>query len=234
MFSLLHGIFAILHAAFFLWGIRLYGKVSNWALGLFLAIALGLAYDNFVVAFGSSLGIGDTLKNLSFFRFAIHAFLTPTMLLVAWNIGKEHGLSLPNAKIMIGITLALVALGSWQGLVSMDLQPACHNDTLRYAERLSENQLCMEYSYPADIIERRGMPPLASIITIIGIAIIGGMVWRKSGWVWMCLAAIAMFITAAIPASVVGLWLGNAGEVILLLGMLLSLAKIAQSRLVVA
>lgn len=234
MFSLLHGIFAIIHLAVAFWGIRLRGKVNQWALLALMATALGLAYDNSVVAFGPLLGMGDILKNLSFFRFVIHAFLTPTMLLVAWYIGKNQGLKLPNSTIMIGVTLILIAVGTWQGLIGIDLQPACHNDTLRYAERLSESQLCTNYDYPEDILERKGMPPIASILTIIGVAIIGGMVWRKTGWAWLCVAAVVMFIAAAIPTSALGLWVGNGGEVVLVLGMMASLAQVARPNLVVA
>ncbi len=53
---------------------------------LVAVIAVGLVYDNAIVSLGTTIGIGPLLKSLSWPRFAMHALLTPFMMIAVTQI----------------------------------------------------------------------------------------------------------------------------------------------------
>lgn len=233
MFSMLHLIFAIIQLIFAAWAWQIYRQTQNLGLIFLFVIALGLSYDNLIVGTGRFIGIGSLLETLSIPRFLIHAILTPMLLITGLEFAKAAQISWASKQIaqygirIISFLLIIVGLG--QGVIGMQLHPACHNDTVRYVERITKSQICADGIYEADALEQKASPPLASIATIAGIIIIGGFVWRKSTWYWMMVGGILMFIAAAIPPSKVGLWIGNGGEIILIASMVFTAAFFFQN-----
>lgn len=229
MFSLFHIGLAIVHLAIAIATYRLYQRKRGSGLLILLLVALGLCYDNLIVGTGSLIGIGDTLEAMSIPRYIIHAVFTPLLLITGYQISDQAGLAWIKRKqshtILMFVVGVLIVAGVAQNFINSDLLPACHNDTLRYAERITTSQMCDNFTYPESTTEQRGMPPVASILTILILLGMGAGIWRKSGWKWLFVGALLMFICAAIPASIVGLWVGNTGEAILLASLLMSIYR---------
>ena len=226
MFSIIHVLFGIVHIILAIWAFRIYQRKQIWGLLIIALIALGLSYDNFVVGAGRFVGIGSTLESLSILRIPIHVFLTPLLLISALAIAKEASLAwadkLNVMLVTVGIAIALIFVGVVQDdIFNLSLQPACHSDTIRYVDAVHERQVCEGFDYSEEI-GISGIPPIASVLTILGVIAIGAAIWRSTKVRWMLIGAVIMFITAAIPASIVGLWVGNSGEVILIACMCLT------------
>lgn len=234
MFNILHFVFAIIHLLLGLLLIKYYLKGRALPLLFLIAIALGLSYDNFVIGLGSSIGISENLQTASLFRFIIHSFLTPCLLITTFyylELAKVPWTTQSWTKpLNFLLVLILIGIGVFQNLVGIDLVPVCQNDTLRYAERVRQEHLCEAYDYPGDVLERKSAPPISSIAAIIILAVYAALLWRKTGWFWLCLAAVLMFISAAIPASIVGLWVSNAGEVLLIMAMMMTAKKLLDTQ----
>lgn len=220
----LHPLYTLLHLLLVAWGITLWQKQRSLGTGIVVLTAAGLAYDNLILSLGTSIGVGGTLEALSVPRYLFHAIMTPLLILTAFELANRAGVPMAqssrNRNIIAGVALVLVGVGMLQGFIGMHLKPACHDGILRYAERLTENQLCPDIVYEEEALQAGGMPPIASIATVIITGVLGFMLGRRAGIWWLLAGAVVMFITAAVPASRVGLWVGNGGEVVLLASLL--------------
>ena len=79
---LVHPLLAVFHVIIAIWAFRLYSRRPSLGLALIGIIAAALVCDNAVIVLGNTLGIGGALRMLSVGRFAVHALLTPTLLIV--------------------------------------------------------------------------------------------------------------------------------------------------------
>jgi hypothetical protein len=221
MSAALFPLYTLAQIALTIWGARLYVSPRSLPLLLAVLVSAGLIYDNLIIAIGAQVGIGSTLELLSLPRFVIHGLLTPALLLTGHDFAQRAGIrwvqSPSVTRFAWGVTLVLVAAGMVQGVLTIHLQPACIDGIVRYAERISDTQVCPGVVYSD--LNARGLPPLASIVTIVIVAIQGGMVGRRMG-IWALLAgAVVMFIGAAVPASRVGPVVANGAEAVLFLGV---------------
>ncbi len=230
MSTFLHPLLVVLHLSLVVWGTLLWQRQRSLGTLIVIITAAGLAYDNLILALGMSIGVGSTLETLNVPRYLLHAVMTPLLVLTALELARRAGVpmaqSTRNRNIMAGLAVILIGVGMSQSFIGMHLKPACHDGILRYAERLTENQLCEGVTYEEGVLEARGLPPLASIATVIVVAIWGFMIGRKASLWWLLAGAVVMFITAAVPASRVGLWVGNAGEFVLLASLLFVTARL--------
>ena len=62
-------------------------------------------------------------------------------------------------------------------------------------------------------------PPVPAIVMVVVLIVSGYVLFRRTGWIWMLAGAVVMFVAAAIPPSVAGFLVSNAGEVVLSLAM---------------
>jgi hypothetical protein len=219
MSTLLYPIFTVAQLTLLIAGLRLYARRKTMSLLFVIVIAAGLVYDNLIIAVGAAVGVGGLLEALSFPRFLIHALCTPLLLMAGYEMAHnagvqwfDHAMRRRTAWI---VTFVLIGIGFWQSILGVDLKPACHDGTLRYAERVSESQLCANVEYTQAELNERGLPPIASIITIVLVGLEGLAIGRKVGWWVLCIGAIVMFVGAAVPASRVGPLVANGAEVIL-------------------
>lgn len=205
MSTAIYTIYTICHLLIFVQALKLRPQ-SHWPVWLLFLIAeVGLIYDNAIIALGRVIGAGDLLATLNLPRFLVHALITPTLVLVGFHLLKRSGASwavgrVPQTIICL-ITTGLIALG----LVSygaLQLEATAEFGVLRYHD-----------------ISGQG-PPIPAIITIVLLIIFGAIIWYRVQWPWLCLAAVGMFISAAVPMSLVGPIVGSSGEVILALGIL--------------
>ncbi|MCB0032984.1 MAG: hypothetical protein KDE51_03105 [Anaerolineales bacterium] len=211
MSTAIYIIYIVAHGFIFGRALRLrpQSHLPVWA--LFIIAEVGLIYDNMIIALGRLLGAGDLLHTLNLHRFLIHAIITPTLILVGFNLLKRSGAQWAAGRAVQTVACLITTGLMTLGLISyraLQLEATAEFGILRYHD-----------------ISGQG-PPIPAIITIVLLIIFGVMIWRNVKWPWLCLAAVAMFISAAVPMSLVGPIVGSGGEVILALGILVTEAQL--------
>jgi hypothetical protein len=198
MLTLLYFIFSVLFV-FLVW--QLLNIKKNYYVLILLFVLAGLFYDVFIIGIGSLVGEGDFLKTLNTGRFYVHALLTPTMMIFGFGVLRKAGVKWAQGKtahmIVCVITTLLIGLGAFSDILRLDLHAKAVADTLRY---VNEGGI-------------KG-PPIPAILTIIFLMIAGISIWRNTGWKWLAIGGIVMFIAAGAGIGDM-FYAGNLGEVIL-------------------
>ncbi len=188
---------------------RLTSRVGAVAI-LLGAISLGLAYDNIAVAVGRLVGYGDTLSAINLPRFWIHAIAMPLLIVVAGNLVGRLGVEQARTRnVTLGgwaLVVMLMVIGFVEDVVRLDLEPEDAGDALRYVNAGFDG------------------PPLPAIITVLAILVLGVMAFRYAGFPWLFVGALVMLIAAPIGSML--LWVGNLGELVLMLSMLVTMAAV--------
>ncbi|MGW0364666.1 hypothetical protein [Streptomyces sp. NPDC002990] len=174
--------------------------VTAWHTGppgrLTSLLGCALAYDSAVVAGGVLLGAGPVLETLNFGRFLVHALGTPLVVPCAVLALRAGRTAVGAAWVAAG---ALAVLGAATTLPGLRLEPRTWADTLRYADAES------------------GGFPLAAVLAIVVLLVIGVVAWIRRTTPWIALGALAVF--AASAAAFAAPPLGNLGEAVMLAGL---------------
>ncbi|MEE4021979.1 hypothetical protein V1Y59_02720 [Gordonia sp. PKS22-38] len=193
--------------------LRMLPKVGAVA-GLVAAICVGLAYDNIVVAIGRFVGYGDTLMAINMPRFWIHAVMTPLLIIVAGNLVARLGVEQARTRnVVLGgwaLVAMLILIGIVEDVVRLDLAPEDAGDALRYVNAGVEGA------------------PIPAIITVLALIVMGMVAWRYAGFPWLFVGALVMLIAAPIGSSV--LWVGNLGELVLMVSVLVTMAAVGGAK----
>jgi hypothetical protein len=203
--------FALAQLALAIWAIVLFSRRRS--LGAFtvaLPIAL-LVWDNAVVALGATIGEGPLLIALSWPRFVGHALLTPIWILTAFEYARRVGAPRLQGRSSFiaewGLYGAMAALGFLKAVILLKFEPVTQGDLFYYTNG---------GGFPG--------PPIPALVMVVVVIILGYVVFRRTGWIWMLVGGAVMFVAAAIPISVAGFIVSNAGEVAI------SLALVATER----
>jgi hypothetical protein len=100
----------------------------------------------------------------------------------------------------------LLVIGIITDIVRLDLKPEDTGDALRYVN------------------EGASGPPVAAVVTVLALIVLGGMAWRYGYFKWLLVGALIMLVAAAAGTAVV--WLGNLGELALMISLLATMAKV--------
>lgn len=178
---------------------------------LLLLVLVGLAYDVSVIALGRFVGEGNLLKALNAGRFIIHALVTPSMMIFGFGVLRKAGVPWAQSRtthivVCVFVTL-LIALGAYSDIFALDLQLRTVLDTLRY---VNEGGI-------------KG-PPIPAVLAMIFLIVAGISLWRKTGWKWLAIGGMLMFIAAGAGMGEM-FYIGNLGEVALGLGNVLTARK---------
>jgi hypothetical protein len=160
------------------------------------ATIIALCWDNAIVAAGATIGAGDLLMDLSIPRYVAHAVLTPLLIPIAF-----HAVGLRLRLWMWALTAVLIAVGVYTEVFQLHLELREYGGTVRYANAAAG-------------------PPIPAILTVLVMIGVGAMLWRREGLPWLCLGSLAMFAAAGSGVF----WLGNAGELVLIGSILLTVA----------
>lgn len=175
-------------------------RIASIALGLVL---LGLLYDNTVVALGVWIGEGAVLEGLNRLRFWIHAFFTPLLVLFAYGSLRRGGIRWAGTKAAfigaVSLTAFLIVLELMTETLGLKLQPVREYGLLRY-----------------ESAENGGGPPLMVLFVITVLLIAGALLWRRTGWKWLCIGAVVMTIGSAVPIPLDSAAVTNGFELCLL------------------
>ncbi|MER7106916.1 hypothetical protein [Streptomyces sp. NPDC000229] len=163
-------------------------------------LGCALAYDSAVAAAGTVLGHGPALETLSTGRYVVHAVLTPLVVPCAAMLVSGGRAVVAGAW---GIACVLALSASWATLPGLELAPRHWADTVRYADA------------------EPGGVPLAAVTAMVLLLAAGVVLWRRRGVPWLALGAVALFVAAAAAVAVPPL--GNAGEALMLAGLVAAL-----------
>ncbi|MDH3977920.1 MAG: hypothetical protein OEU86_05340 [Gammaproteobacteria bacterium] len=214
MTSVIFFIYALAHLSTALFALRILRRYSAPGALIIAALSLALIWDNGLVSVGSFIGVGETLKLLSWPRFILHALITPLMVVAIAQVAAAGGIQWlttgAGKTITWLMTAALVGYGIYE-LWIMELQPACYAGTVRYTTSASAIQYCFEGQ---ETLPGVG-PPIASILAVFLIMGFGGVLWKRHGWPWFSLGGLQMLLAAGVPFSLLGLVPANGGEVLL-------------------
>ena len=224
MFSTLFVIYGLVHIGLLVWVVRLYLSTRSAAVLMVIVPMLALWYDCLVIGLGRLLGPGDLLQALSYPRFWAHWAIGSFWIIAAGSIGRLAGLPFLGKRWVMGslclLTLLMIGI-EIPHFFHLTLHPVCFADTVRYSEVVAANALC----FPDQMPVSGGSPPIPPITTTAVILAVGIALWVRRGWPWMALGAIAMLFAAAVPTSRFGPAASNAGEIVLALAMVASVAR---------
>jgi len=209
-------LYVLIHTFVFIWCVTLAARYRAPGAALTALIVAGLVYDNLIVSLGTTIGPGWTLQVLSWPRFALHALLTPFTMIAVTQMAIAGGVrwaaTLRWKYIVWILVVSMMAVGAFEGLIGLETVPSCFDGILRYTGNLYPSHFCFEGQ---EVISGSG-PPVPSIVGNIVTLIVGFSLWRSSGWPWLMLGALAMFVAASVPIGGFGMAPSNAGEVLLM------------------
>lgn len=190
-------------------GIAIYGtrevrRFFNWYALLVLIVVYGLAYDNFVIGLGATLGEGALLKMLNAPRYWVHALFTPAMIIAAFGAlrmtGSKFGQSKVAHAVICVVATALIVLGSYIDIVKLNLVFEVDGGVSKYAN---------------DFVLMPG-PPIPAVVTILFALAFGVMLWRNLKWPWLFVGSLLMFVAA--PMASIPIF-QNIGEIAFAAGL---------------
>ena len=197
-------IVGLIQLAIAVYGTMQVRKHFNWYALLVLIVVYGLAYDNFVIGLGATIGEGSVTKALNAPRFWIHALFTPAMIIAAFGALRMTGSKFAQNRtwhaIICLIATALIALGSYIDILNLNLVLVRDGAVLKYVN---------------DFEFLKG-PPIPAVLTIIFVLIFGVIMWRNIKWPWLFVGALIMFIAAPMASMPI---FQNIGEIAFATGL---------------
>src|SRR5699024_492121 len=179
-------------------------NISN----VLLLVILGLIYDNLIIAFGRFIGEGNVLKSLSYVRIWLHALLTPTLILFAWNICYRAGFSWAKKKfwklLAYLITISLIFYGLFSSVMGLNLKLTWKNGILSYE---SAGQL--------------DSPVMVIIITLI-LGIVGLFLLMKIRFSWLFIGTLIMILGGILEIRIKNFPIMNVSEFLFMTSLLMT------------
>lgn len=221
MYTALFLVQAFLQLLLLGWLVRIWKRT-----GLAIALALfvpqfGLVYDNAIVGLGSFIGIGDTLKAISWPRFWIHWLFGTWLIILCGSVLRLAGFEWARPKWVMAsfcILTAILMVYDLPHFWTDQLYPVCELGLERYSTSVSPDKFC----FPDQVATPRGSPPIPSLITCFVVIATGAVLWLKRGFPWMALGGTLMFVSALPPFM--RLKLDNFGEILIAGGCIWALA----------
>jgi hypothetical protein len=219
---------AVAHIAMLVWGFRVWRNGNRFLLPL-LVLNGALAYDNIIIALGTTIVAGDTLYALSMPRFWAHALLTPLIAWVAYLLAYRADLRGTRNPLMRLIMLTVVAGLTYAGIApklqaDFEIHVICQDGLVRYSKSVYANQVCTP-----DQEEISSSPPIGSIGTIVVVIGWGVAFLAQRRYALLLAGGVIMLIGGAIPTRLVSPIVGNFSEWIVLGALYLTALYITQS-----
>lgn len=224
MYNLMFLAFAALQVALFVWLLRLWRGTRTPAAAVLLVPQFFLIWDNLRVVSGVVLGHGPLLYWLSWPSFWAHWMIGCWLIIASGSILRLAGFDFAQQRrVMAAFCLTAVALmvHDLPYLWTRDIYPVCELGLIRYSGAVNEASRCSagQALVTSDF-------PLAPVVTCLVVIGSGVLLWARRGFPWMTLGGVAMLLTAALPV-LRDHKLDNFGEVLIVLGATLAIARFA-------
>ncbi|MEK3856927.1 hypothetical protein [Cytobacillus sp. FSL H8-0458] len=206
MDPLLFAVFTAGYILLFIWAVLTVKNSGPVSAAFLLPVILGLIYDNGILAAGSLIGEGSTLKLLNYLRYWIHAFFTPLLVLYSWHTLKQADIDwAKTSKLKWAaylLTAGLVLLELFTEVFGLKLEARSEYGVLSYSNA-----------------EAQGGPPKMVLIVSAVLLAASIIIWRIQGWFWFFAGSLLMIIGSAIDIPIESAAAVNAFEWLLLLSL---------------
>ncbi|MGW7517748.1 hypothetical protein ACWGJ2_19385 [Streptomyces sp. NPDC054796] len=207
MVSLIFALLAAAQLGLAVAAVRYWRRAPGWLTVVPALVSAALVWDNGVIALGDPLGAGPLLETLSVPRFVLHALLTPLLVLWALAAADHAGVSGarrgPVRAVATALTALLIAAGVHHDILGLTLRAERWGGALRYVN---------DSTSPVG--------PLPAVLTGLIVLAAGIVLWRRTGFGRLALTSAVMVVASGAAARVPPL--GNAAEVVLITGVLLT------------
>lgn len=217
MFNLIYFLVGLIQFCLAVFGTRMLRQHFSWYMLFVLLVIYALVYDNWVIAAGVWLGESPLTLALSWPRFALHALLTPVMIISSFGALRLAGVrwaqSRPLHAVICILATALIGLGFYKDILHLDLVPELADGVVRYTNAFQ-------------FLPGPPIPPIVTILFLIGF---GGVLWRVQKWPWLFVGGLLMFIAAGVAASGTlpgALLIANVGEVAMTSGLITTMIRV--------
>ncbi|MCH1930403.1 hypothetical protein L9G16_09445 [Shewanella sp. A25] len=189
---------------------------GKWRQVFLVALLLGMAYDNLIVAAGNWLIAEPWFTPVSMVRFYCHVLTLPFLSLFTYSIIRQSGLALGKNKVFL-MACALVTLGTLAYGISHELVGLQLVETSQLGSKRMTNA--------------HGSAPIATIVTNLFTIILSAYLWRKTGWKVLCLGSMFIFVVNAVAAGKPwGFIAGNLVEIVFVLSLIITHQNITTNR----
>ena len=227
MYTTLFWIQTLLHVLLFVWLVRIYRRTGLLTAAVLFIPQFGLIWDNGVVAAGGLIGIGETLKALSWPRFWIHWLFGTWLIIACGTVLRLAGVRWVQHRwgmALFCLLTVLLMIYDLPHFVRDQIYPVCEKGLIRYSTFVSADRLCFE----GQALTPRSSPPIPSIITCFIVIGTGLALLIRRRFPWMMLGGLLMLLSASPPGMKYKL--DNLGEVLIAGGVIWALAFLTRAR----
>ncbi len=208
MSMVLYAVYTVLNFALLVWAIFVWRQTRRTGTLSIAAVTFGLTYDNLILALGRVLSGGRWLYALSIPRFVLHQLVLPWIIWAAFDqvraVGHPWAQGIVARRLIVGLCMVVLLLGTFTGIVPMDLQLVEMDGIQRYMD------------------EGTVGPPIVSILSIGFAGVMGALLWKENRWPWVFLTAVLVFILEGIPVEWVRRVAGSGSEVLFIGALLIT------------
>jgi hypothetical protein len=209
MAEFFYALYTLAFICLLVYNVSVYRKTGRFSTALLSLNAIGLLWENGVIASGRFIGAGPLLQTLNMGRYCLHFSLVPFM---AWPMLEQirlTGQSWAGTKtiraLVALIIIGLIGLGFGVGAPGLfaRLEPVSLDGVLRYTAPNSASAIIA--------------------IVIMSIALLSGLVlWIKNRWPWLFLASLLAFLVEGGLRNfeLLNLIAGNGAEVLFQIALL--------------
>ena len=183
MLELLFAIAAIVHLGLLSVTFRLEPGAAVWLVRLLLC---GLIFDNLMLALGTVAVGQDWYAAATVTRYTAHALLLPPLIVAGVLLARRAGASFADNKVTFVLAVGAAAAGMVYGVA-----------TESYNQQFVEEVLFGHVR----LVSAHAAPPLATILTNLILLGIAAAIWRASGWKWLFLGVLQIFVINAATAT---------------------------------
>ncbi|WP_151733890.1 hypothetical protein [Paenibacillus tengchongensis] len=204
-------IITLLYLGLLMYGLTLFlGDSIRSACYSLLAVTAALVWDNGVMAAGTTIGEGDLLESLNLARYWLHAFCTPLLVLVSYDLIRRTGSPWAATTAARGaawlFTAGLIIMELATHTFSLQLRPVLEYGALRYV--------------PA---EETSGPSLLVILIMIPLFTAGVVLWKRKVTSLLFWGTLIMLAGSAIPVPLESSAATNVLELILIASLWLAI-----------
>ncbi len=229
MFSLGYLIIAVIDIAVLVWAMRLYKQYPSTALMLATMPLTLMWFDNLTIGLGSTLGEGSLLLGMNTVRFLAHYILLPLSIIAIGSMARQAGFKWAQPKIVMAAFCVLATYFMVHDLwrfYNATFYHSCFADTLRYTTHIAQYTVCS----PDDIVGTgQRIAPVPAITLNNMMLVFGAYLWWKIGYKWLFLGVLASTAFFAVPYASTGGIVGNIGEPIISIVILMTAVHITKT-----
>lgn len=228
MLSAIYVLIAVIDIAVLVWALKLYQQYPSTALMLATVPLYLLWFDNLTIALGSTLGEGPLLLGMNTVRFLAHYICLPATFIAIGSMARQAGFKWAQPKLVMAAFCVLATYFIVHDLwlfYNATFYHSCFADTLRYTTHIAEYTVCSS----EDVVGiGRRIPPTPAITLSNMLMLFGIYLWWKIGYKWLFLGALGATAFFAVPYSSTGGIVGNFGEPVISIFILMAAVHITK------